>query len=38
MSENNKNPYNFTIGELIEILNQHPKDMPVVVSAYENEI
>lgn len=31
-----KNIYNFTVGELIEILKQHPKDMPVVVSGYEN--
>jgi hypothetical protein len=28
--------YNFTIGELIKILQQYPDDMPVVVSAYEN--
>ncbi len=32
---NNKNIFNFTVGELIEILKQHPKDMPVIVSAYE---
>lgn len=32
----NKDIYNFTVGELIEILKQHPKDMPVVVSGYEN--
>lgn len=31
-----KNIYNFTVSELIEILKQHPKDMPVVVSGYEN--
>ena len=32
----NRPPYNFTVGELIEILKQHPKDMPVIVSGYEN--
>jgi hypothetical protein len=32
----NKNIYNFTAGELIKILQQYPKDMPVVVSGYEN--
>lgn len=31
-----KNIYNFTVGELIEILKQYPQDMPVVVSGYEN--
>jgi hypothetical protein len=29
-------PYNFTASELIEILKQYPKDMPVVISAQEN--
>jgi hypothetical protein len=32
----NKNPYSFTVGELIKILQQYPDDMPVVVSGYEN--
>ncbi len=32
----NKDTYNFTVGELIKILQQYPKDMPVVVSGYEN--
>jgi len=32
----NKTLYNFTVGELIEILKQYPKDMPVIVSGYEN--
>ena len=32
----NKNAYNFTVGELIKILQQYPDDMPVVVSGYEN--
>ena len=32
----NKNIYNFTVGELIKILQQYPNDMPVVVSGYEN--
>jgi len=31
-----KNIFNFTVGELIEILLQHPADMPVVVSGYKN--
>lgn len=33
---NDKNIYNFTVGELIEILQQHPQDMPVLVNGYEN--
>ena len=33
---NKKTPYNFTVAELMEILKQYPKDMPIVVSAYEN--
>ncbi|MCW3808116.1 hypothetical protein [Plebeiibacterium marinum] len=33
---NDKELYNFTVGELIEILQQYPKGMPVVVSGYEN--
>jgi len=33
---NNTTPYDFTVGELIEILKEHPKDMPVIVSGYEN--
>lgn len=32
----NKNIYNFTVGELIKVLQQYAKDMPVVVSGYEN--
>lgn len=31
-----KSIFNFTVGELIEILLQYPADMPVVVSGYEN--
>lgn len=31
----NNSPYSFTVGELIKILQQHPQDMPVVVSGYE---
>jgi len=34
MSENNL--FNFTVGELMQILQQFPEDMPVVVSGYEN--
>ncbi|MCK9628309.1 MAG: hypothetical protein M0R37_06940 [Bacteroidales bacterium] len=32
----NSNIFNFTVGELIKILQQHPDDMPVVVSGYES--
>lgn len=32
----NSNTYNFTVSELIKILQQYPDDMPVVVSGYEN--
>ena len=28
--------YNYTVGELIEILKSYPDDMPVLVSGYEN--
>lgn len=28
--------YNFTVGELIKILQEYPEDMPVVVSGYNN--
>ncbi len=31
-----KNIYNFTVGEMVKILQQYPADMPVVVSDYEN--
>lgn len=34
---NDKNIFNFTVGELIEILQQHPHDVPVLVSGYEND-
>jgi hypothetical protein len=33
---NDKNIFNFTVGKLIEILQQHPQDMPVLVSGYKN--
>lgn len=33
---NGRTIYNFTVGELIEILKQYPENMPVVVSGYEN--
>jgi hypothetical protein len=33
----NKEIYNFTVGELIKILQQYPANMPVVVSGYESE-
>ena len=28
--------FNYTVGELIKVLNEYPKDMPVIVSGYEN--
>ena len=28
--------FNYTVAELIEILKQHPKEMPVIVTGYEN--
>lgn len=31
-----KSIFNFTVGELIKILQQYPEDMPVVVSGYES--
>lgn len=31
-----KSIFNFTVGELMKILQQYPDDMPVVVSGYEN--
>jgi len=31
----NKKTFNFTVGELIKTLEQHPEDMPVIVSGYE---
>ena len=31
-----KNRFRFTVGELIEILKQHPKEMPIVVNGYES--
>lgn len=34
MSEDNL--FSFTVGELMQILQQFPADMPVVVSGYEN--
>ena len=31
-----KNKFNFTVGELIKILQQYPKHLPVVLSGYES--
>lgn len=31
-----ENIYNFTVGELVEILQKYPDSMPVVISGYEN--
>jgi hypothetical protein len=33
---NGKSTYNFTVGELIKILQQYPEDMRELVSGYEN--
>lgn len=33
---NNENIFTFTIGELKELLQQYPDNMPVVTSGYEN--
>jgi hypothetical protein len=35
MTEQNK-IFNYTVGELIEILKSYPYEMPVIVSGYEN--
>ena len=32
----NESIFFFTVGELIDILQKHPKDMPVVISGYKN--
>ena len=34
--KSNKNIFNFSVGELLKILQQYPEDMPVVVSGYES--
>ncbi len=31
----NEKKFNYTVAELIKILKQHPKDMPVIVTGYE---
>ncbi len=31
-----KPPFDFSVGELLEILKEYPKDMPVVVTGYES--
>jgi hypothetical protein len=36
MPETNNHAFNFTVGQLIEILKGFPPDMPVVVSGYES--
>lgn len=28
--------FSYTVGELIEVLKEYPKDMPVIVSGYES--
>ncbi len=36
MTELKSKIFNYTVGELIEILKEYPIDMPVIVSGYEN--
>lgn len=35
MSDKKQEIFNFTVGELTEILKEYPNDMPVIVSGYE---
>ena len=36
MPDKKRRIFNFTVGELTEILKEYPKDMPVIVSGYES--
>ncbi|MCP4311898.1 MAG: hypothetical protein GY790_11595 [Bacteroidetes bacterium] len=36
MTEMKSKIFNYTVGELIEVLNEYPIDMHVIVSGYEN--
>ncbi len=36
INTNDESIFFFTVGELINILQQHPNDMPVVISGYNN--
>lgn len=35
MPDKRREIFNFTVGELTEILKEYPTDMPVIVSGYE---
>ena len=36
MPDRKRKIFNFTVGELTEILKEYPQDMPVIVSGYES--
>jgi len=36
MIDKQSSMFNYTVGELIKVLNEYPKDMPVIVSGYES--
>ena len=36
MTEMKSKLFNYTVGELIEILKEYPIDIPVIISGYEN--
>jgi len=36
MPDKKREIFNYTVGELSEILKEYPKDMPVIVSGYES--
>jgi len=36
MTDKKSEIFNYTVGELIEVLKEYPKDMPVIVSGYES--
>ena len=36
MTDRKSGIFNYTVGELIEVLKEYPKDMPVIVSGYES--
>ena len=36
MTDKKSEIFNYTVGELIEVLKEYPQDMPVIVSGYES--
>ncbi|MEA1897697.1 MAG: hypothetical protein U9N53_08550 [Bacteroidota bacterium] len=36
MTDKKSSMFNYTVGELIEVLKKYPKGMPVIVSGYES--